>query len=98
MIDNRSSAQPVRVAMRCDDPEDVVRFTFAPGMVDVPPGQAATTTVTLTASRAPRLGSSSHGRSRSWHLMAGRKYMRRVASSSRRQSGGRWLGCCSPSG
>ena len=53
MIDNRSGAQPVRVAMRGDDPENVVRFTFAPGMLDVPPGQVASTTVTLTASRAP---------------------------------------------
>jgi hypothetical protein len=53
MIDNRNSAQPIRVAMRGDDPENIVRFTFAPGTVDIPPGQVASTTVTLTASRAP---------------------------------------------
>lgn len=52
-IDNRNSAQPIRVRMRGDDPENIVRFTFGPGVLDIPPGQVASTTVTLAASRAP---------------------------------------------
>jgi hypothetical protein len=53
MIDNRNGAQPVRVAMRGDDPENIVHFTFAPAMIDVPAGQVGSTTVTFTAPRAP---------------------------------------------
>jgi hypothetical protein len=53
MIDNRNGAQPIRVAMRGDDPENVVRFSFAPGILDIPPGQVASSTVTVTTSRAP---------------------------------------------
>jgi hypothetical protein len=52
-IDNRNGAQPIRVRMRGNDPENTVRFTFGPGVLDIPPGQVASTTVTLAASRAP---------------------------------------------
>jgi hypothetical protein len=52
-IDNRNGAQPIRVRMRGNDPENIVRFTFGPGVLDIPPGQVASTTVTLAASRAP---------------------------------------------
>ena len=39
--------------MRGNDPENIVRFTFGPGVLDIPPGQVASTTVTLAASRPP---------------------------------------------
>jgi hypothetical protein len=53
VIDNRNGAQPLRVAMRGDDPENIIRFAFAPTMLDIPPGQVATTRVTVTAPWAP---------------------------------------------
>jgi hypothetical protein len=34
-----------------DDPENIIRFAFNPAVLDVPPGQVATTTVRLTAPR-----------------------------------------------
>lgn len=53
LIDNRNGTQPIRVTMRGDDPENIVRFTFAPGILDIPPGQVASSSVTLTTSWAP---------------------------------------------
>jgi hypothetical protein len=53
MIDNRNGAQPIRVALRGDDPENIVRFAFVPSILDVPPGQVASSNVTITAPRAP---------------------------------------------
>jgi hypothetical protein len=53
-VDNRNGAQPVRVAFRGADPESIIRFTFSPSLVDVPPGEVATATVTLTAPRPHR--------------------------------------------
>jgi P pilus assembly chaperone PapD len=51
IIDNRNGAQPVRVSLRGDDPENVVRFTFTPAVLQIPPGQVASSAVRL---RAPR--------------------------------------------
>lgn len=51
LVDNRNGTQPVRVALHGDDPENVVRFTITPTVVEVPPGGLARTTVTV---RAPR--------------------------------------------
>ena len=53
MIDNRNGAQPIRVALRGDDPENIVRFAFAPSVIDIPPGQVASSNVTISAPRAP---------------------------------------------
>jgi hypothetical protein len=55
VVDNRNGAQPIRIALRGDDPENVVRFTFAPAVLDVPPGQVATSVVRVRAPR-PRGG------------------------------------------
>ena len=54
-VDNRNGAQPVRVSLRGDDPESIIRFIFKPGVLDVPPGRVAATAVTLTTPR-PRGG------------------------------------------
>ena len=43
--------QPIRVSLRGDDPENVIRFTFAPAVLDVPAGQLASSVVRV---RAPR--------------------------------------------
>jgi P pilus assembly chaperone PapD len=53
MIDNRNGAQPIRVALRGDDPENIVRFAFVPSVLDIPPGQVGSSNVTITAPRAP---------------------------------------------
>jgi hypothetical protein len=53
VINNRNGAQPLRVAMRGDDPENILRFAFGPTTLDIPLGQVATTTVTVTAPWAP---------------------------------------------
>jgi hypothetical protein len=53
MVDNRNGAQPLRVAMRGDDPENIVHFAFAPATLDIPAGQVTATTVTVSAARAP---------------------------------------------
>jgi hypothetical protein len=53
LVDNRNGAQPLRVAMKGDDPENIVHFAFAPATLDIPPGRVAATTVTVTAARAP---------------------------------------------
>ena len=53
MIDNRNGAQPIRVGLRGDDPENIVRFAFVPSVLDIPPGQVASSNVTITAPRAP---------------------------------------------
>jgi P pilus assembly chaperone PapD len=52
-VDNRNGAQPIRVSLRGDDPENVVRFTFAPAVLDVPAGQMATSVVRVRAPRPP---------------------------------------------
>lgn len=52
-IDNRNGTQPVRVSLRGDDPENAVRFSFAPAVLDVPAGQLATSVVRVRASRPP---------------------------------------------
>ncbi len=53
VLDNRSGTQPVRVRLRGDDPMNIVRFAFAPGELDVPPGAVTTAVVTVEAPRAP---------------------------------------------
>jgi hypothetical protein len=50
-IDNRRGAQPVRVWLKGEDPENVVNFQFAPGVLDVPAGQVATAAVQIQAPR-----------------------------------------------
>ena len=49
VVDNRRGAQPVRVALRGDDPENSLRFSFTPGVLDVAPGGLARATVTIRA-------------------------------------------------
>lgn len=51
VVDNRGGAQPVRVSLQGDDPENIVRFGFAPGVLDVAPGRLATAVVTVSAPR-----------------------------------------------
>lgn len=53
MVDNRQGAQPVRITMHGDDPENLVSFRFVPPMLDIGPGQVATTSVRVRAPRAP---------------------------------------------
>jgi hypothetical protein len=53
VIDNRNGAQPVRVSLGGDDPENIIRFAFNPAVVDVPAGRVASTNVTLRAPRPP---------------------------------------------
>lgn len=52
VLDNRRGAQPVRVSMRGDDPQNIVRFTFNPAMLEIPPGSVTTTLVSVEAPRA----------------------------------------------
>lgn len=52
-VDNRGGAQPVRVWLRGDDPENVVRFGFVPDVLDIPAGQLGHTRVSLDAPRPP---------------------------------------------
>ena len=52
VVDNRNGAQPVRVSLKGDDPENAVRFTFAPAVLDIPPGQVASSAVIVEAPRA----------------------------------------------
>lgn len=49
VIDNRRGAQPVRVGLRGDDPENSLAFSFSPDVLDVAPGGLARTTVTIKA-------------------------------------------------
>ena len=53
VVDNRSGAQPVRVSLRGDDPENIVRFAFAPPTLEVPAGQMGAANVTVSAPRPP---------------------------------------------
>ena len=53
VLDNRRGTQPVRVSLRGDDPQNIVRFAFAPAVVEVPPGSMATTRVSVEAPAAP---------------------------------------------
>ncbi len=52
VVDNRNGAQPVRVSLKGDDPENAVRFSFAPAVLDIPPGQVASSAVMIEAPRA----------------------------------------------
>ena len=49
VVDNRRGVQPVRVALRGDDPENSLGFSFSPEVLDVPPGGLAQATVTVRA-------------------------------------------------
>ena len=53
VLDNRAGTQPVRVSLRGDDPMNIVRFGFAPAVLDVPPGAVTTAVVTVEAPKAP---------------------------------------------
>ena len=50
VVDNRRGAQAVRVALRGDDPENSLAFSFSPAVLDVAPGSMARTTVGIRAS------------------------------------------------
>ncbi len=51
IVDNRNGAQPIRVTMTGDDPENAVRFRFTPTTLDVPPGRLARTMVSVEVPR-----------------------------------------------
>jgi len=53
VVDNRNGTQPIRVSLRGDDPENIVRFTFTPAVLDVPPGRVATAAVRVRSPRPP---------------------------------------------
>jgi hypothetical protein len=53
VLDNRDGAQGLRVTMRGDDPENVMRFAFTADTLEIPPGQMATTKVNITVSPTP---------------------------------------------
>ena len=53
VVDNRNGAQPIRVSLRGDDPENIVRFAFTPAVLDVPPGRVASAAVRVRAPRPP---------------------------------------------
>jgi P pilus assembly chaperone PapD len=55
VVDNRNGAQPIRVSLRGDDPENTLRFTFTPAVLDVAPGQVAASMVRVRSPR-PRGG------------------------------------------
>jgi hypothetical protein len=48
-LDNRNSNYPQRYGLRGNDPEGVVRFTFQPQMIEVPPGGALSVDVRFEA-------------------------------------------------
>ena len=51
VVDNRQGAQPVRVTLRGDDPENSVHFAFSPPVLDVAAGAQAAAAVTVNAPR-----------------------------------------------
>ena len=51
VVDNRQGAQPVRVTLRGDDPQNSVRFAFSPPVLDVAAGGQAAAAVTVNAPR-----------------------------------------------
>ncbi len=51
VADNRGGSRPRRVQFSGYDPERVVRFSFEPPVVDLPPGQAAGVLVRMSAPR-----------------------------------------------
>jgi P pilus assembly chaperone PapD len=53
VVDNRNGAQPIRISLRGDDPENIIRFTFTPAILDVAPGQVAASSVRVRAPRPP---------------------------------------------
>jgi hypothetical protein len=53
VLDNRDGAQGLRVTMRGDDPEKVMRFVFTVDTLEIPPGQMATTKVNIAVPLAP---------------------------------------------
>ena len=53
VVDNRQGAQPVRVSLRGDDPENSLHFAFSPPVLDVAPGSQGAAAVTVNAPRVP---------------------------------------------
>jgi hypothetical protein len=53
VVDNRHGAQPIRVSLRGDDPENILRFAFTPAVLDVAPGQMAASAVRVKSPRPP---------------------------------------------
>ncbi len=53
LVDNRNGAQPVRVSLTGDDPENCIRFAFTPAMIDVEPGRIGRVAVSVDAPRIP---------------------------------------------
>ena len=51
LVDNRNGAQPVRVSLNGDDPENCIRFSFTPPMIDVEPGRIGRVAVGVDAPR-----------------------------------------------
>lgn len=51
-VDNRSGAQPVRIRMSGDDPENVVGFEFEPKTLTIPAGKVANSRVKVKIKRA----------------------------------------------
>lgn len=49
LVDNRNGSQPVRVTLAGNDPENAVRFSFSPAVVDVPPGGVSRSAVSVVA-------------------------------------------------
>lgn len=53
VLDNRAGQQPVRVSLRGDDPMNMIRFSFSPPTVDIPPGAVITAVVAVETQRPP---------------------------------------------
>jgi P pilus assembly chaperone PapD len=53
VVDNRNGAQPIRVSLRGDDPENILRFAFTPAVLDVAPGRVASAAVRVRSPRPP---------------------------------------------
>ncbi len=51
LVDNRNGAQPVRVSLNGDDPENCIRFNFTPPMIDVEAGRIGRVAVGVDAPR-----------------------------------------------
>jgi P pilus assembly chaperone PapD len=51
LVDNRNGAQPVRVSLNGDDPENCIRFSFTPPMIDVESGRIGRVAVGVDAPR-----------------------------------------------
>jgi hypothetical protein len=53
VVDNRQGAQPVQVSLRGDDPENSLRFTFEPAVLEAAPGRFGRANVTVKAPHVP---------------------------------------------